>query len=1141
MQNTSHLLKSKRFLPLFIAQFFGAFNDNVFKNALVIFITYKIGQESGVNPQILVTLVAFLFILPFFLFSALAGQIADKFDKAQIAKIIKFIEIFLMSFAIVGFYTKNLPLLMSVLFAMGMHSAFFGPVKYGILPQLLKKDEIIAGNGLISSATFISILLGTIIGGLLILQESGVLILAFIMILASLLGFSSSFFIPKTGSQDNFKISFNIFSQSLKIIAQAKQNRRIFLSIIGISWFWFIGATFLAQFPNFTKNILFGNNEIVTLLLTVFSIGIALGSLICNRLLKGEVSAIYAPISLILISIFTIDLYFSSLSLVHFDENLVDFAAFVKSGANLRILADFFLIAIASGVYIVPLYAIIQSESEDENRARIIAALNIFDSGFMVCSAIFTVILLKLNFTIAQIFLAIAFVNFIVVVYVCKLLPDALPKSILRAIFKALYKVEIKGLENYRNASGNVVIVANHTSFLDAALIATFLPDKFSFAVDTQIATRWYFKPFFKMADIFPIDPTNPMAVKSMINLVKQGKRLMIFPEGRITMTGTLMKVYSGPAVIAQKADAMIIPIRIDGAQYSPFSRLKGRVRIKLFPKITLTVMPAQKLSAPDDVGASEKRNILANKLYDLMTELVFETSNYKKTLFSSLIDAAKINGFSHKIIEDFTFKSLNYRGLIAKSFGLGLVFEKISKPKEFVGVLLPNSNVTAVTFFALHAFSRIPTMLNFSSGVSNLLASAKTADLKTIITSRNFIEKAKMEDVILEFEKQGQKIVYLEDLAQKTGFFTKIYAFFTSFTPESFYKIKNKKYQDANLPCVVLFTSGSEGSPKGVVLSHKNIQANRCQLSSKIDFGPKDIVFNALPMFHSFGLTGGTLLPILSGVKTFFYPSPLHYKIVPELIYSTNATILFGTNTFLNGYARFAHNYDFYSLRYVFAGAEKVFDETRKIWAEKFGVRILEGYGATETSPIISVNTAMQNKAGSVGKAVPSINIKLEEVAGIDDGKRLIVQGSNVMLGYLLADNPGVLQATKNNEYDTGDIVFVDDEGYIFIKGRAKRFAKIAGEMVSLTAVEANLSKLWPNNACAVVALPDDKKGEQIILLTEKKDAQRSDISTFFKENGLSELAVPKSIIYVDKVPLLGTGKVDYVEVRAIAVKNCI
>lgn len=1134
MQNTSHLLKTKRFLPIFLTQFFGAFNDNVFKNALVIFLAYVVTQ----NSQILVTLVAFLFILPFFLFSAIAGQIADKFNKAKVAQIIKIFELFLVLLAIFGFYYQNIVLLMAVIFAFGVHSAFFGPVKYGILPQLLKKDEIVSANGLVSCATFISILAGTVVGGLLILKDDAVLLLGLIMVVSALVGIASSRFIPNVASND-LRLSFNIFTQSAKIVKQAMQNRKIFLSIVGISWFWFVGATFLAQFPNFTKNILHANNEVVTALLTIFSVGIAIGSLVCNRLLKGEISAIYAPISLVFISLFTIDLYFASASLVSLNADFVGFSEFLQNGKNIHILLDFLAIAIFSGIYIVPLYSIIQNESQDENRARIIAALNIFDSGFMVASAIFTVVLLKMGFSVAQIFLSIALVNFLVAVYVSKLLPKAFVKSIFRTILKVLFKVEVSGLENYRKVEGNVVIVANHTSFLDAALIACFLPDNFSFAVNSEIAKRWYFKPFFKLANILEVDPTNPMAVKSMINLVKEGNRLVIFPEGRITMTGTLMKVYSGPAVIASKSDAQILPIRIDGAQYSPFSRLKGRVRIKLLPKITLTIMPAQKISVDESLMANEKREILAKKLYDLMTELVFETSNYEKPLFSSLIDAAKINGFSHKIIEDFTFKSLNYRQLLQKSFGLGFGLKKITKQQEMTGVLLPNSNTTAVVFFALQAFSRVPVMMNFSTGLSNLLSSAKTACLETIITSRNFVEKSDLREAIAKLEEQGQKIVYLEDFACKISIFDKIKGFLASYFAESFYSFYNRKTQDANLPCVVLFTSGSEGAPKGVVLSHKNIQANKCQLSSKIDLGVKDIVFNALPMFHSFGLTGATLLPILNGVKTFFYPSPLHYKIVPELVYSTNATILFGTNTFLSGYAKFAHNYDFYSLRYVFAGAEKVFDETKKVWAEKFGIRIFEGYGATETSPIISVNTAMENKAGSVGKALPGIKTNLVALEGIEDGKKLVVKGPNVMLGYLLADNPGVLKSALDSEYDTGDIVFVDDEGYIFIKGRAKRFAKIAGEMVSLTLVESYLAKLWKDDVCAVVSVPDKKKGEQLVLVTDRKDAQKSEISAFFRDNGLTELSVPKVVVFVEKVPLLGTGKVDYVGVRDVVIKN--
>jgi acyl-[acyl-carrier-protein]-phospholipid O-acyltransferase/long-chain-fatty-acid--[acyl-carrier-protein] ligase len=461
----------------------------------------------------------------------------------------------------------------------------------------------------------------------------------------------------------------------------------------------------------------------------------------------------------------------------------------------------------------------------------------------------------------------------------------------------------------------------------------------------------------------------------------------------------------------------------------------------------------------------------------------------------------------------------------------LGRKLARLTTPGERVGVLLPNASGTAVTFFALEATGRIPALLNFTTGLANMQAALKAAEIRTILTSRRFLEAAKLVDLAARLGETAQ-LVHLEDLRSKIGLADKLAGYFAG----RFARWTYRTPAAPDSPAVVLFTSGSEGTPKGVVLSHENLLANRYQIGAVVDFNPTDIVFNALPLFHSFGLTGGLILPLLAGVKTFLYPSPLHFRIVPELVYDTNATIVFGTDTFLAGYARVANPYDFYSVRYVFAGAERVRDETRRVWSEKFGLRILEGYGATETAPVIAVNTPMHFKAGTVGRVLPGIEIRLDPVPGIDEGGRLALRGPNVMLGYLRAEHPGVIEKLEDRWYDTGDIVKLDDQGFLGVLGRVKRFAKIAGEMVSLAAVEQAAAALWPDHPHAVVALPDPRKGEQLVLVTGEPKASRDELLRHARELGLPELFVPRTVLPVARLPLLGTGKVDYTAARTLA-----
>jgi acyl-[acyl-carrier-protein]-phospholipid O-acyltransferase/long-chain-fatty-acid--[acyl-carrier-protein] ligase len=367
-------------------------------------------------------------------------------------------------------------------------------------------------------------------------------------------------------------------------------------------------------------------------------------------------------------------------------------------------------------------------------------------------------------------------------------------------------------------------------------------------------------------------------------------------------------------------------------------------------------------------------------------------------------------------------------------------------------------------------------------------------------------------------------RIIYLEDIRKTVGAFDKLRGALTWKKP-----LVARKPEDW---AVIMFTSGSEGTPKGVVISHRNMLANVAQAAARVDFGREDKLFNVLPVFHSFGLTAGTVLPLVSGVSTYLYPSPLHYRTVPELVYGSCATVMFGTDTFLNGYARVANPYDFRSLRYVFAGAEPVKASTRQIYLEKFGLRILEGYGVTECSPVMALNTPMFNKFGTVGRLLPGMEAKLEKVDGVDEGGRLYVKGPNVMLGYLRADKPGVLDVPPEGWHDTGDIVTIDDQGFVAIKGRAKRFAKVGGEMVSLAAVEMLAAELWPNNVTSVSPIPDARKGERLIMVTDKHGATRSEFMTYARSKHASELMLPAEVVVLDKLPMLGSGKVDQLAV---------
>ncbi|NOQ13945.1 MAG: AMP-binding protein [Methyloprofundus sp.] len=707
-------------------------------------------------------------------------------------------------------------------------------------------------------------------------------------------------------------------------------------------------------------------------------------------------------------------------------------------------------------------------------------------------------------------------------------------KIILHKVLTFLYRVEVQGLENYTKAGDRVLIIANHTSFLDPLLLGVFLPDTITFAINSNIAERWWLKPFLGLSHVFRMDPTHPISLKNLIHYLQKPSKTVIFPEGRITVTGSLMKIYDGTGMVADKSDATILPIRIEGAQYTHFSRLQNIVRLRWFPKITLQILPPTKIVVAKELRGKARRHASGLILTDIMTDMMFATGRYQKTLFSALLDAKHIHGGKHTVAEDLERIPLSYNTLITRSLAIGNALTKITEKGENVGIYLPNSSKTLNVILGLQVYERVPAMLNYSTGASGMLSACHTAQVKTVLTSRRFIELGKFHDDAEQLSTQVN-LVYLEDLARHIGIINKLTALIQAKTAHLWYP---RIQHSPDSPAVVLFTSGSEGTPKGVVLSHRNILANHQQVSARISFNAQDTVLNFLPMFHSFGFTVGTMLPIMNGMTTFFYPSPLHYSIIPEMAYETNATIIFGTNTFLAAYGKKAHPYDFFNMRYVVAGAEKLHENTRQLWSDKFGIRILEGYGATETSPVAAVNTPMFYKAGTVGRLMPNMQYKLEHIPGIENAGKLHLYGENIMQGYLLADNPGKLipPASIYGEgwYDTGDIVHVDEERYVSIRGRSKRFAKIAGEMISLTASEQIINDIWPDAQNVIVCIPDEKKGEQLVLITTQKNANSKELNALVQ--GIPSINLPKKFMHVEHVSVLATGKINYPSATELA-----
>ncbi|MBR1948376.1 MAG: AMP-binding protein [Alphaproteobacteria bacterium] len=704
----------------------------------------------------------------------------------------------------------------------------------------------------------------------------------------------------------------------------------------------------------------------------------------------------------------------------------------------------------------------------------------------------------------------------------------------LRVIF-TVFKVRCNIQFDENKLPTKAVYVSNHVSFLDPILLFAFLPGNPVFALNGHLYRNKWIRMIMQTADVMPFNPIEPADLKELIAKIDSGRCCVMFAEGRMTENGGLMKIYEAPGLAADKSGAPIVPVWIDGPQFGYFSKTKGKLPHRPLPRITITVRKPVKFKLKDELR--RQRDHISNEVYMIMRDMCFDASNNGNiSLFGMLMKVAKINSKQGwfrrvKFFEDINREPQSYKDVVIKSFVLGRFFKKMTQPGEHVALLLPNALATVCSFFGLSAYERVPVMLNFSVGAKNMVSMCNTAQVKMVITSHAFIRNAKMEDVIVAIREAGYKIFYLEELRKHLTLKDKLGAL-------ARYKVKRVPHPEGgNKKAVILFTSGSEGAPKAVVLSHSNIISNVDQLNCIETLNNKDTLLNALPMFHSFGLTVGTLFPMFNGCKLFLYPSPLHYRVIAELSYEIGATALLGTDTFFRGYAKIAHPMDFHSLRIMYGGAEAIKPDTRNLWGERLGIAVKEAYGSTECSPVVTANNRIFNRFGSIGKLLPKIQHKIVPVDGIKNGGELWVKGPNVMLGYIHPDNPGVLEPLKDGWYHTGDVVEIDEIGFVYIRDRIKRFAKVGGEMVSLNAVHETVVKAFEADgvewAYGIVAVPHDTKGEQIVLATNNKKVTNDRLHAYIKQNALPELYLPRVIIYRDSLPVFATGKADNVTLK--------
>jgi acyl-[acyl-carrier-protein]-phospholipid O-acyltransferase/long-chain-fatty-acid--[acyl-carrier-protein] ligase len=1118
------------FWSLIVTQFSGAFNENGLKQ-LVIFLVLAMDLAKEERDR-LVPMVGFLFSFPFLLFSMTGGYLADRFSKRTVTIWTKSFEILVMGLALFALATHNLPLELTAIFLASTQAAIFSPSKYGLLPELLPDEKLSWGNGIIELGTFLAIITGSIAAGLMADSfgkhqgfSGAIFVGCAVLGLVFSLGIAR---VPPADPQKKFRA--NVFGDLWTQGKLMRADRTLWLAVLGNTYFWFLGALLQFNIVIYGQDVLGLKPSSNAILQAAIAIGIGVGSLAAGYLSGGKIEYGLVPLGSLGMTILGLALSAHGLPFE-------------------GVLALLTGLGFFGGFFIVPINALIQHRPEESNKGGIIAAANWLSFiGIGAASGAYYAMSHWLNLSPGAIFLWASLATLAATGYVLYLLPDSLLRLLLWMLTHTLYSLDVAGRERVP-ARGGALLVPNHVSMADAVFLIAALDRPVRFLMFKGSYDHPLVKPFAKILGVIPI--SSDQGPREMIHSLRRatqalqdGELVCIFPEGQMTRIGQMMPFRRGMERIIKGVDVPIIPVNLDGVWGSIFSFAGGRFLWKLPRQLPYPVRVTFGAPLPPTASAQEARQAVQ----DLGAEAFERRKRHMEPLPRTFLYTARRHPFRFAMADGQTPK-LTFFNVLTRTLFLARRLRKTWQGQEMVGVLLPPSIPGALVNFAAMLVGKVPVNLNYTASNETLESCAKQCNLKTVITARAFLERVHV--------TPPAETIFIEDIAKNPGFFERLGAalvFFLSPRTVEKYAGSERKTKLEDI-ATIIFSSGSTGEPKGVVLTHYNVAANVEQLNQVFLLHSNDRIMGILPFFHSFGFTGTLCLPAATGIGVVFHPNPLDSRVIGALVNKYAVTMLLATPTFLNAYTRRCEPEQFGSLRFVMAGAEKLPERISQAFEDRFGIRPLEGYGCTECSPAVTVNTIdfraasfrqVGAKRGSIGHPLPGMSVKIIDPEtlqplGVNQPGLLLVRGPNVMQGYLnLPEKTAAV--LRDGWYNTGDIAMLDEDGFLRVTDRLSRFSKIGGEMVPHIKVEDKLHELAHSTeqVFVVTAIPDERKGERLMVLHTLPEDKLEETLELLAKCDLPALWRPRpdQFVPVEKLPYLGTGKLDLRKARELALE---